>query len=200
MCSLTLRLLILWFGVCHLFWNSLSHQNLKCLFSSFCSFLYFCWTSLIAHSVKNLFAMQETWVQFLGWEDFPGEGNGNPLQHSCLENPMNRPAWQASPWGCKVRDDLATKPPPLLLLFPLYICYTFCPIVLRYSIFHSFFFFPPFSLGSFYWILQAHWFLSVYWWTQQRNSSFLSVFFDYSISFWFLLRISIYLIILPPCS
>ena len=104
MCSL--RLLILWFGVCHLFWNSLSHQNLKCLFSSFCPFLYFCWASLIAHLVKNLFAMQKTWVQFLGWEDFPGEGNGNPLQHSCLENPMNRPAWQASPWGCKVRDDL----------------------------------------------------------------------------------------------
>ena len=25
----------------------------------------------------------------------PEEGNGNPLQHSCLENPMNRGAWQA---------------------------------------------------------------------------------------------------------
>ena len=25
----------------------------------------------------------------------PGEGNGNPLQHSCLENPMDRGAWQA---------------------------------------------------------------------------------------------------------
>ena len=24
----------------------------------------------------------------------PGEGNGNPLQHSCLENPMDRGAWQ----------------------------------------------------------------------------------------------------------
>ena len=23
----------------------------------------------------------------------PGEGNGNPLQHSCLENPMDREAW-----------------------------------------------------------------------------------------------------------
>ena len=23
----------------------------------------------------------------------PGEGNGNPLQHSCLENPMDRGAW-----------------------------------------------------------------------------------------------------------
>ena len=26
---------------------------------------------------------------------FPGEGNGNPLQYSCLENPMDREAWQA---------------------------------------------------------------------------------------------------------
>ena len=26
----------------------------------------------------------------------PGEGNGNPLQHSCLENPMDRGAWQAT--------------------------------------------------------------------------------------------------------
>ena len=25
----------------------------------------------------------------------PGEGNGNPLQYSCLENPMVRGAWQA---------------------------------------------------------------------------------------------------------
>ena len=26
----------------------------------------------------------------------PGEGNGNPLQHSCLENPMDRGAWWAT--------------------------------------------------------------------------------------------------------
>ena len=34
---------------------------------------------------------------------FPGEGNGNPLQSSCLENLMDRESWQAtySPWGCK---------------------------------------------------------------------------------------------------
>ena len=25
----------------------------------------------------------------------PGEGNGNPLQYSCLENPMGRGAWRA---------------------------------------------------------------------------------------------------------
>ena len=30
---------------------------------------------------------------------FPGEGNGNPLQYSCLENPMNRGAWQGTVHG-----------------------------------------------------------------------------------------------------
>ena len=29
----------------------------------------------------------------------PGEGNGNPLQYSCLENPMNIGAWQATVHG-----------------------------------------------------------------------------------------------------
>ena len=71
--------------------------------------------------VKNPSAMQETWIQSLGWEDplekemvthssilasnagdlglipgsgrAPGEGNGNPLQYSCLENPMDGEAW-----------------------------------------------------------------------------------------------------------
>ena len=41
-----------------------------------CSFLYFtsCWASLIAQLVKNLPAMQETLVQFLGQEDPLEEG------------------------------------------------------------------------------------------------------------------------------
>ena len=29
----------------------------------------------------------------------PGEGNGNPLQHSCLENSMDRGGWQATVYG-----------------------------------------------------------------------------------------------------
>ena len=44
--------------------------------------------SLVAHMVKNTPAMPETWVRSLGWEDTPGEGNGNPLQYSCLKNSM----------------------------------------------------------------------------------------------------------------
>ena len=32
-----------------------------------------------------------TWLKYL-----TGEGNGNPFQYSCLENPVDRGAW----WGC----------------------------------------------------------------------------------------------------
>ena len=38
-----------------------------------------------------------------GWGRFPGEGNANPLQYSCLENLMDRGAWQAT-WGHKESD------------------------------------------------------------------------------------------------
>ena len=43
----------------------------------------------------------------------PGEGNGNPLQYSCLGNSMDRGAWWATVHGvARVERDLATKPPP----------------------------------------------------------------------------------------
>ena len=42
----------------------------------------------------------------------PGEGNGNSLQYSCLENPMDRGTWQATVDGiARAGRDLATKPP-----------------------------------------------------------------------------------------
>ena len=34
----------------------------------------------------------------------PGEGNGNPLQCSCLENPMDRGAWRATVHGVTESD------------------------------------------------------------------------------------------------
>ena len=34
----------------------------------------------------------------------PGRGHGNPLQYSCLENPMNRGAWQAIVHGVAESD------------------------------------------------------------------------------------------------
>ena len=40
----------------------------------------------------------------------PGEGNGNPLQYSCLENPMDWGAWRATVQGvARVGHDLVTK-------------------------------------------------------------------------------------------
>ena len=51
--------------------------------------------SLVAQSVRNLPAMWETQVRSMVWEDSPGEGIGNPLQYSCLENSMDRGAWWA---------------------------------------------------------------------------------------------------------
>ena len=42
----------------------------------------------------------------------PGVGNVNLLQYSCLENPMDRGAWQATVHGVtRVGHDLVTKPP-----------------------------------------------------------------------------------------
>ena len=48
--------------------------------------------SLVAQSVTSLPAIQETWVRTLSQGRSP-EGNGNPLQYSCLENSMDRGAW-----------------------------------------------------------------------------------------------------------
>ena len=64
----------------------------------------------MAQRLKRLPAMRETWVQSLGWEDSPGEQNGNLLQYSCLENTMDgeshgrRSLVDYSPQGCKESD------------------------------------------------------------------------------------------------
>ena len=42
---------------------------------------------------------QEILVRYLGREDPPGGGHGNPLQYSCLENPMDRGACWAPVHG-----------------------------------------------------------------------------------------------------
>ena len=53
----------------------------------------------MAQRLKRLPAMWETRVRSLGREDSPGEGNGDPLQYSCLENPMDGRAWWATVLG-----------------------------------------------------------------------------------------------------
>ena len=59
----------------------------------------------MAQLVKNTPAMQETASNagdlgsLLGSGRSPGEGKGNPLQYSCLGNPTDREAWQATVHG-----------------------------------------------------------------------------------------------------
>ena len=59
------------------------------------------WIVLVAQRVKNLPAMQETWVQSLGWEDPLEESMATRSSiHSCLENPHEqRRLVGYSPWG-----------------------------------------------------------------------------------------------------
>ena len=50
--------------------------------------LQYSWAFLVAQLVKNPPAVQETWVQFLGWQ-IPWRRKGYPLQYPGLENSMN---------------------------------------------------------------------------------------------------------------
>ena len=60
------------------------------------------WASLVAQAVKNLPAMQETWVQSLDWEDSLEKDMA--LQDSYLENAMDRQAWRAIVHGVTDSD------------------------------------------------------------------------------------------------
>ena len=55
--------------------------------------------SLVVQMVNHLPTIQETGVQIPESGRSPGEGNGTPLQYSCLENPMDRGAWWAAAHG-----------------------------------------------------------------------------------------------------
>ena len=60
------------------------------------------WASQMALVVKNPPAnagdvRDAGWIP--GFGRSPGEGNGNPLQYSCLENPVDRRAWWATVHG-----------------------------------------------------------------------------------------------------
>ena len=61
--------------------------------------------------VKNLLASAGDMGSIPGTGRSPGEGNGNPLQYSCLGNPMDRGAWQATVNRVAetVRHNLVTK-------------------------------------------------------------------------------------------
>ena len=57
------------------------------------------WASLVAQTVQNPPAIQETWVQSLSWKDSPGGGHGNHSSILVWRIPMDRGAWQAAVHG-----------------------------------------------------------------------------------------------------
>ena len=79
------------------------------------------WTLAHQAPLSIGFSRQEYWsgLPFSSPRDLPGsgrspgEGNGNPLQYSCLENPIDRGAWRATVHGiARVGHNLAIKLPP----------------------------------------------------------------------------------------
>ena len=56
-------------------------------------------TSLVAQTVKCLAYNAGDLGSILGLGRSSGEGNGNPLQYFCLENPMDRGVWWATVHG-----------------------------------------------------------------------------------------------------
>ena len=54
---------------------------------------------MVAQIVKNLPAIREMWVRFLGQGDSLEKEMATPLQYSFLENPMDRGAWRATVYG-----------------------------------------------------------------------------------------------------
>ena len=55
--------------------------------------------SLVAQMVRNLPAMQKTWVRSLGWEDPLEEGMATHSSILAWRIPMDRGAWQATTYG-----------------------------------------------------------------------------------------------------
>ena len=71
--------------------------------------LQYSWASLVAQMVKNPPAMQETWVQSLGWED-PWRRAWQPtLVFLPREFRRQRNLAGYSPWGCKELDTLSNS-------------------------------------------------------------------------------------------
>ena len=57
-------------------------------------------------AVNNLPANVGDWGLIPGLGRLPGEGNGNPLQYSCLGNPMDRGTWWATVHGVTKESDM----------------------------------------------------------------------------------------------
>ena len=72
--------------------------------------LQYSWASLVAQMVKNLLAMQETWVWSLGWEDSLKESMATHSSFLSWRITMDRGAWQARVHGVIIDSDMIEWP------------------------------------------------------------------------------------------
>ena len=96
--------------------SSIEHR-IKLYFITYLVFHSLSGASLVAQTVKNLPANSGDTDLIPESGRSPGEGNGNPLQYSCLGNPMDRGAWWVTVCRISQSQDLLTKPPPPPFLF-----------------------------------------------------------------------------------
>ena len=79
--------------------NLLDRQGRPLSMEYFYSHVIYLWASQVALVIKNLPANagdRRDVGLIPGLGIFPGGEHGNPLQYSCMENPMDRGAWQAT--------------------------------------------------------------------------------------------------------
>ena len=69
------------------------------MFMAFAIYFIYTGASLVTQMVKNLPSTQGDLGSIPGLVRSPKEGNGYPLQYSCLENSMDRGAWWATVHG-----------------------------------------------------------------------------------------------------
>ena len=75
-------------------WTGDSHEKAKHKM-----FTFYCLGFPVAEMIKNLPAMQETWVRSLGREDPPEKGMATHSSILALENSIDRRAWWATVYG-----------------------------------------------------------------------------------------------------
>ena len=98
----------------------LAHSHLSATLLFFKAPFAFSYPSFGAQCSRLCLPMQETQVRLLGREDPLEEGNGNPLQDSCVGNPVDRGAWGLQSIGSqKSWTRLSDYKPPAISLLTL---------------------------------------------------------------------------------
>ena len=94
-CLCASTILSSWLWLCSLIW---SQEGWFLQFhSSFSRLLWFLGVFCVTIQIMKLFVLALWKILLVAWQG--GEGNGTPLQYSCLENPMDGGAWWAGVHG-----------------------------------------------------------------------------------------------------